>query len=79
MERGNEDLYGQRDREDVSARADLSRFGDAASVSGWAADAMSWAVAEGVFNGNGQGLLEPGRAIARSELCAVLMNWEARE
>ncbi|OUO32638.1 S-layer homology domain-containing protein [Olsenella sp. An293] len=65
--------------EDVSARADLSRFGDAASVSGWAADAMSWAVAEGVFNGNGQGLLEPGRAIARSELCAVLMNWETRE
>ena len=64
--------------EDVSARADLSRFGDAASVSGWEEEAMSWAVAEGVFNGNGQGLLEPGRAIARSELCAVLMNWEAR-
>lgn len=40
---------------------------------------MSWAVAEGVFNGNGQRLLEPGRAIARSELCAVLMNWETRE
>lgn len=65
--------------EDVSARADLSRFGDAGQVSGWAEEVMGWAVAEGVFNGSGQGLLGPGRAIARSELCAVLMNWEARE
>lgn len=64
--------------EEVSARADLSEFADAASVSAWAEDAMSWAVAEGVISGTGDGLLEPGRAITRSELCATLMNLELR-
>lgn len=61
--------------EDVSARADLSGFSDAGELSGWAAEAMGWAVAEGVLNG-GEGRLEPTRALTRAELCAVLMNWE---
>ena len=64
--------------EDVSVRADLSGFKDASELSGWARDAMSWAVAEGVFNGTGDGRLEPGRAISRSELAAVLYNMETR-
>lgn len=63
---------------DVSARADLSAYADAGELSAWASDAMSWAVAEGVISGTGDGLLEPGRAIARSELCATLMSLELR-
>ena len=64
--------------EDVSARADLSGFSDAGELSGWAREAMSWAVAEGVFRGTGQGTLDPARALTRAEGAAVLMNWEAR-
>ena len=45
--------------EDVSARADLSSFSDAGDLSAWAEEAMSWAVAEGVFGGGAAGL-EPG-------------------
>ena len=36
---------------DVSARADLTAFPDAASVSGWAEEALSWANAAGLING----------------------------
>ncbi|WP_143786121.1 S-layer homology domain-containing protein [Olsenella sp. An293] len=64
--------------EDVSARADLSAFADADELSGWAEEAMSWAVAEGVFSGGAAGL-EPGRALTRSEGAAILWNWETRE
>ena len=39
---------------------------------------MSWAVAEGIFNGTGEGALEPDRALSRSELAAILYNMETR-
>ncbi|OUO33329.1 hypothetical protein B5F85_02450 [Olsenella sp. An293] len=60
--------------EDVSARADLTAFGDADTLSAWAADAMSWAVSEGIFSGSGEGNLEPGRSITRAEFATILMN-----
>ena len=47
---------------DVSARADLTAFPDAASVSGWAEEALSWANAAGLINGtvrDGQTILDP--------------------
>ena len=68
--------------QDVSARADLASFPDASEVSGWAREAMSWAVAEGVFSGaelpDGSRELQPARALTRAEGAAVLMNWEER-
>ena len=64
--------------EDVSARADLSGFSDAGKLSEWAREAMSWAVAAGVFHGTDAGALEPTRALTRAEGAAVLMNWETR-
>lgn len=63
---------------DVSARADLSGFADAGDVSGWAREALSWAVAEGVMNGVGAGdgslELQPARPCTRAEAAALLMN-----
>lgn len=54
---------------DVSARADLTAFPDAGSVSGWAEEALSWANAAGLINGtvrDGQTILDPqGRPHAR--------------
>lgn len=67
--------------EDVSARADLSGFADAGELSGWAREAMSWAVAEGVFRGaelpDGSRELQPGRALTRAEAAALLMRLSA--
>lgn len=55
---------------DFSARADLSGFADADQVSGWARDAMSWAVAWGMVDPSG--LLEGPRPATRAEVASML-------
>ena len=42
-------------RKDLGRRAELSAFPDAAQVSAWAADAMSWAVANELISGSKEG------------------------
>ena len=60
---------------DVSKRAEIG-FPDASEVSGFAKDAMSWAVAEGLFKGNDvTGELNPTDGAARAEVAAVLMRF----
>ena len=59
---------------DVSARADLSGFGDAASVSGWALDALSWANAKGLIQGSGNQLMPAGNA-ERAQVAAILQRF----
>ena len=65
--------------ESTSARADLSRFPDADEISSWAADAMSWAVAEGIISGsdhgNGVRTLDAQDTCSRATIAAILMNW----
>lgn len=64
--------------EDVSGRADLSSFPDACSVSPWAAESMSWAVAEGVLSGvevdGGVRELQPSGSATRAQAAALMMN-----
>lgn len=59
---------------DTSARADLSAYPDADEVSDFADEAMSWAVAEGLFRGDG-GALRPTRGATRAEAAAVVMRF----
>ena len=60
---------------DASARAPLS-FPDAGEVSGFARDAMSWAVAEGLFSGSAAtGELSPGAGATRAEAATVVMRF----
>ena len=60
---------------DVSGRAEID-FPDAGEVSGFAKDAMSWAVAEGLFTGDDvTGELNPTDGAARAEVAAVLMRF----
>ena len=63
---------------DVSARADLTAFPDAGSVSGWAEEALSWANAAGLINGtvrDGQTILEPQGSASRAQVAMILMNY----
>ncbi len=63
---------------DVSARADLTAFPDAGSVSGWAEEALSWANAAGLINGtvrDGQTLLDPQGSASRAQVAMILMNY----
>ena len=55
----------------VAEGADLSAFTDASSVSSWAVEGMTWAVAEGIIQGAGNELA-PGRDMTRIEAAIML-------
>ena len=52
----------------------LDSFSDAASVSTYAADAMQWAVANGIVNGS-NGKLNPQDNATCAEVAAILMRF----
>lgn len=61
--------------EDTSARADLSRYSDAAEISGWATDVMRWAVAEGLISGMTADELQPQGSATRAQVAAILQRY----
>ena len=67
--------FAQKAGYDVSARASLDSFHDAAKVSGWAQNAMQWAVAEGVMSGTNKGNLNPKGTLTRAEAAAMLRSF----
>lgn len=60
---------------DVSASADISGYTDASSVSGWATDAMRWAVSAGLINGRTATTLAPQGNATRAEVASILMRF----
>ena len=60
---------------DTSARADLSSYSDAASVSAWAEDAMQWTVEEGLLRGVTNDTLDPQGAATRVQVAAILQRF----
>lgn len=59
---------------DTSARVQPTHP-DAGSTSQFAADAMQWAVAEGLILGNGSGMLNPASTATRTEVAAILARF----
>ena len=57
---------------DTGSKGSLSRFGDGAGVSGWAQEAMAWAVDIGLFRGDENGNLNPGGEATRAEVATLL-------
>ncbi|MDD6188607.1 MAG: S-layer homology domain-containing protein [Clostridiales bacterium] len=60
---------------DTSARTDLSRFSDASDVSAYAADAVNWAAAVGILNGNPDGTLAPQETATRAQAAKMLVTF----
>ena len=56
------------------AEADLSAFADADSISDYAVEAMTWAVSEGIFNGD-NGNLKPTDCATRAEFACIVMRY----
>lgn len=54
--------------------ADLDDFDDNANVSGWAGDAMLWAVEAGILEGNA-GKLSPDKTATRAEVAVMLQRF----
>lgn len=63
-----------RDAESPGAGADLNGFGDSGQVSGYARDAMRWAVSNGIIQGDG-GMLNPGGTASRAELAVIIARY----
>ena len=66
-------LYNYADYKgyDVSARADLSDYADAASISSWAEDVLAWANAEGLINGMTATTIDPQGETTRAQTAAM--------
>ena len=62
---------------DVTARADLSAFGDAADIPAWAQAEMQWANAEKLILGRDGKLLTPNAAATRAEMASILSGYAA--
>lgn len=63
--------YARYTGRDVSLRADLAGYADAAQISPYALEAMQWANAAGIINGSGEALL-PGNTATRAQTAAML-------
>lgn len=59
---------------DVTASGDLSAYTDAASVSTWAVEAMSWAVENDIINGVEPDALAPAMNTNRAQIATILMR-----
>ena len=64
--------YAQYKGLDLSNKADLSKYTDAASVAKWAKDAMAWANGNGIINGMTKTTLEPAGNATRAQLATML-------
>lgn len=65
--------YAQKKDMDLSKTAGLAGYADAADVSVWAKDAMSWAVGSGLISGRSASILAPVGSATRAE-CAVIFT-----
>ena len=57
------------------ASTDISAFPDSAEISGYAANAMAWAVENGLFRGDETGRLNPKNTATRAEYAIILMRF----
>ncbi len=60
---------------DTTASTNLDQFADSSDTSDFAAEGMSWAVAEGLIQGKGDGRLDPKGTATRSEVAALLVRF----
>jgi hypothetical protein len=67
--------YAQYQKKDVSASGSLSGFTDSAKLSGWAKNAMQWAVGTGLITGKDGGRLDPAGTATRAEIAAIFQRY----
>ena len=60
---------------DVTGTSDLTAYADGSSVSGWAAEAMGWAVNAGLISGVGGNQIAPTGTATRAQVAQILMNF----
>ena len=66
--------YAQYKGEDAAASGSLTNFTDSPQISGYAKDAMAWAVGKGLINGMGNGIVAPKGTATRAQVAQILLN-----
>ncbi len=69
--------YAKLAGKDMTTTGDLSAYTDADTVSGWAVEAMTWAVENGLITGMSDNTLEPTGTTNRAQVATVLMRFAA--
>ena len=59
---------------DVSEKVELERFPDYQSVTGFAEEAVEWAVAKGIITGD-QGRIQPQKGASRADTATMIMRY----
>ena len=67
--------YAQLQKLELAADQSVPDFSDTASVSGWAKEAMDWAVRTGLLSGKNGGILDPLGTATRAEVATILMRF----
>lgn len=68
--------YAEYKEYDVSKKAGFSRFTDGDKVSGFAKEAMEWAVGTGIISGKDNGtVLDPKGNANRAECASIIMRF----
>lgn len=67
--------YAKFKKYDVETDADLKAFTDVDKVSDWALTALTWANANKLINGNGDGTINPAGGAQRAHAASILMNF----
>lgn len=67
--------YARFKGDDVTSKANLTQFKDSGFISGYAADAMAWANAEGLISGKSNDILDPKGNAERCQVASILMKF----
>lgn len=67
--------YAEMKEQAQGEKGDLTAFADGTSVSDWAAEAMAWAVGEGILTGKSGNTLDPQGTATRAEVATILMRF----
>lgn len=59
----------------ANGTAELDGFEDSDSISSWAAEAMAWAVGNGIIGGVSEGVLAPQDTATRAQVAAMLQRF----
>ena len=63
--------YASCKQKDLTASGDIASFADAASVAGYAAEPMQWAVGHDLIHGKPGNLLDPAGVSTRAEAAVM--------
>ena len=69
-------ILWRSEKSPVLENVDMSRFADTDAIDGYAADAMAWAVDQGILNGD-NGMLKPQGFATRAEFACMIMRYLA--